>query len=473
MAISSPGLASGLDVKSIVSQLVALERAPLVPLQQTAAGLQSKLSIYGTIKSMVSALGDAAKKLADPKAWDLVKGGSTAPDKVGITVAAGTAPTSMSIEVQALARAQSNASVALPAGSAAGSGTLSIQLGSWSTGNFVAGTADAVEVAIEAGDSLTTIASKINAGRAGVNATVLRDASGERLLVRSNSTGEDMGFRIQATDDDGVNNDAAGLSRLAFDGAGGIFHGMALSQAGANAQATVNNVPITSASNTVTDALPGITLNLSQVTTAPVELTVINDKEGMRKNIQTFVDAYNAINSMLSTATKYDPDTKVAGSLQGDATAVGLQNALRGMMRSVTPGGDFTRLLDIGIEIKSGGTMSIDATKLDAAMANPAALKDLFTADTGSATTQGFGRKMEAFATGLLSANGLVTGRSEALKNSATRNTKEQEKVVERAARAEVRLLAQYNAMDAAVGKLNGLNAFVSQQITLWNRNTG
>jgi flagellar hook-associated protein 2 len=473
MAISSPGLASGLDVKSIVSQLVALERAPLVPLQQSAAGLQSKLSIYGTIKSMVSALGDAAKKLADPKAWDLVKGGSTAPDKVGISVAAGTAPTSMSIEVQSLAKAQSNASVALPAGSPAGSGTLSIQLGSWSTGDFVAGSAAAVEVSIEAGDSLTTIASKINAGRAGVNATVLRDASGERLLVRSNSTGEDMGFRMQATDDDGVNNDAAGLSRLAYDGAGGIFHGMALSQAGANAQATVNNVPITSASNTVTDALPGITLNLSQVTTAPVELTVINDKEGMRKNIQTFVDAYNAINSMLSTATKYDPDTKVAGSLQGDSTAVGLQNALRGMMRSVTPGGDFTRLLDIGIEIKSGGTMSIDATKLDTALSNPVALKDLFTADTGNATTQGFGRKMEAFATGLLSVNGLVTGRSEALKNSATRNTKEQEKVVERAARAEVRLLAQYNAMDAAVGKLNGLNAFVTQQITLWNRNTG
>ena len=106
MAISSPGLASGLDIKSIVSQLVALERAPLAPLQQKAAGLQSKLSIYGTIKSMVSALGDAAKKLADPKAWDLVKGGSTAPDRVGISVAAGTPPTSMSIEVQALARAQ-------------------------------------------------------------------------------------------------------------------------------------------------------------------------------------------------------------------------------------------------------------------------------------------------------------------------------------------------------------------------------
>jgi flagellar hook-associated protein 2 len=232
-------------------------------------------------------------------------------------------------------------------------------------------------------------------------------------------------------------------------------------------------VPISSASNTVRDALPGITLNLSQVTTSPVELTVLNDKDGMRKNIQAFVDAYNAINGMLATATKYDPDTKVAGSLQGDSTAVGLQNALRSMMRSVTPGGEYTRLLDIGLEIKTGGTMSIDASKLDEALNNPAGLKALFTTASSNPTTKGFGLKLDAFADGLLAADGLVTGRTEALNNAVRRNTKEQEKVTDRAARAEVRLLAQYNAMDAAVGKLNGLNAFVSQQITLWNKNTG
>jgi flagellar hook-associated protein 2 len=474
MAISSPGLASGIDIKSIVSQLVALERAPLAPLQQQAAGFQSKLSIYGTIKSMVAGLGDAAAKLSDAAAWDLVKGGSTAPDKVGITVAAGTSPTSMSIEVQSLAKQQSTASASfLPVGTPVGSGTLNIQLGSWATGTFAPGSAAAIDVTVAADDTLSTIASKMNAANAGISATVLRDASGERLLVRSKDTGEDLGFRIQATDADGNNTDAAGLSRLAYDKVGASFHGMALSQAGANAQATVNNVSISSASNTVKNALPGITLNLAQVTTTPVELTVFNDKEGMRKNLQTFVDAYNAINSMLSTATKYDPDTKVAGSLQGDSTAVGLQNALRGMMRSVTPGGSFTRLLDIGIELKTGGVMSIDASKLDKALDNPSGLKSLFTTKSSNPAAQGFGLKMDAFADGLLAANGLVTGRADALKNSVTRNTKEQDKVVDRASRAEVRLLAQYNAMDAAVGRLNGLSAFVNQQVTLWNKSSG
>ena len=249
----------------------------------------------------------------------------------------------------------------------------------------------------------------------------------------------------------------------------GTATGSTRTQQGLNAQATVNNVAITSASNTVSDALPGITLNLSAVTTTPVELTVINDKDGMRKNIQTFVDAYNAINNMLATATKYDPDTKVAGSLQGDSTAVGLQNALRGMMRSVTPGGSFMRLADIGIDIKTGGVMSIDSTRLDAALANPAGLKTLFSNASTNPTSRGFALKVDAFADGLLSINGMMTTRSESLSSAIKRNEKEQEKVADRAARAEVRLLAQYNAMDAAVGRLSGLNAFVAQQITLWN----
>jgi flagellar hook-associated protein 2 len=185
------------------------------------------------------------------------------------------------------------------------------------------------------------------------------------------------------------------------------------------------------------------------------------------------VDSYNAINNMLATATKYDPDTKTAGSLQGDSTAVGLQNALRRMMGSVTPGGDFQRLADVGITIKTGGAMSIDNAKLDKAMENPAALQRLFANESSVATEKGFGFKVKSFADGITSTNGMVTSRTEGLRSAITRNGKEQDKVNERATRSEARFLAQYNAMDAAVGQLNGLNAFVSQQVTLWNNQKG
>ncbi|MFW5332667.1 flagellar filament capping protein FliD [Hydrogenophaga sp. ZJX-1] len=467
--ISSPGIGSGLDVQSIVSQLVALEKAPLKQLQTQANSFQTRLSTYGTIKSQFSALGDAAAKLASPNGWSSVTATSSNSAAIGVTVAAGAPATSLTMAVQQLAKAQSTASTAVATGSGVGSGSMTIELGAWSGSSFTAGSGTPVSVTINPGeDTLAEIAAKINDADAGVSATVLKDASGERLLVRSKETGLENGFRITVADDDGNDTDASGLSRLAF--SVGNANGMALSQSGQNALATVNGVSVSSASNRLADTLPGMTIQLSQVTTAPVEIDVSADTEAVRANVQAFVDAYNTLNSTLSNATRYDAGTKKAGALQGDSTATGLQNALRGMMRSVTGGTPHTRLTDVGIELKTGGALALDAGKFDASLSNLDGLKNLFTVDTGSATTEGFGRKIKAFAEGLIDADGLVSTKAGALQKSIDRNGLEQQRVNDRAARSETRYLAQYNAMDAAVAKLSGLNAFVSQQITLWNK---
>lgn len=466
MPITSTGLASGVDIQSIVSQLVALERAPLAPLQTQATKFQSKISVFGTLSSMMNSLGDLGTKLADPNAFKAVKGSSSSSDAVGITVATGTAPTSMAVEVQQLAKAQSTATLAVPKDTAMGEGNLKITLGDWSSGTFAAGSAPAVDITIGPGeDTLTQIAAKINAASAGVTATVLRDASGERLLMRSKDTGEALGFEMQATDTDGVDN--TGLSRLAVQG--GVASGVQITH-GANAMATINGISIESASNTYKDGLPGITLQFSKVTTGPVEIGVTNDKDAMTKTIQSFVDAYNSLNDMLTSTTAYNPDTKVAGSLQGDSSAVGLQNALRGMMRSATPGAAFTTLADIGIELKAGGKMSINSTKLSAALDNPQAVQNLFSADHTDPTAQGFGEKLKTFADGFAGANGTLTTRTDSLRAAVKRNTVQQDTVIARAARAETRYLKQYNAMDAMVGQLNSLNSFVTQQIAQWNK---
>jgi flagellar hook-associated protein 2 len=458
--ISSPGLASGIDVKSIVAQLAALDRAPLQPLQRTASSLQSQLSVYGSLKSMVSTLGDAAAKLSTSSSWSGVKASSSNATAVNATAAPGASATSLSIEVMRLARAQSAASPDNPPfalQSALGAGRLTIQVG----------TGTPVNVVIEAGkDSLADVARQINEAKAGVSATVLRDASGERLLMRATDTGTTNSFTVGVT-----GGDPGGLERLAFGPS--VTGGMTQTQAAQDAQATINNVAITSASNTLSDTVPGLTLTLSQVTTAPVEIEVKADQDAMRKNVQGFVDAYNALNNMLAETTKYNPESKTAGTLQGDSTAVGLQNALRGMMRSVTASSPFSRLLDVGIEAQQGGKLEIKADKLNAALGNMDGLRALFTTTSTDPTSQGFGLKIKAFADGLISATGSLSTKTESLQSAVKRNTTEQGKVVERASRAEARYLTQYNAMDAAVGRLSGLNAFVSQQITLWNRNTG
>ena len=469
--ISSPGIGSGLDVQSIVTQLVALEKAPLRQLQTQASSFQTKLSTYGTIKSQVSAMGDAAAKLSNSTGWSAVTASSSNAAAIGVTAAAGAPATSFTMQVSQLAKAQSTASSAVANGSTIGSGTLTIQLGQWTGTSFTAGGATAVNVSVAATDTLSAIASKINDASAGVSATVLRDASGERLLLRSSETGEANGFRISATDDDGANTDASGLSRLAFDA--GNASGQSLSQSGQNALATVNNVPISSASNRLTETLPGMTIQLQQETTLPVEINVSIDVEAIKKNVQAFVDSYNTLSTTLANATRYDAASKTAGALQGDATAIGLQNALRGMMRSVTGSVPFERLSDIGIEMKTGGQLEIKQSKLDSALSNLDGLKALFTAATGDASTEGFGLKLKRFANGLLAADGLVSNKTDGIQKSIDRNGREQERVNDRAARVEVRLLQQYNAMDAAVGSLNGLNAFVSQQITLWNKGSG
>jgi flagellar hook-associated protein 2 len=455
--ISSPGLASGIDIKSIVSQLAALDRAPLRPLQRTASSLQSQLSVYGSLKSMVSTLGDAAAKLSTSSGWSGVKASSSNATAVGITAAVGASTTSLSIEVQQLARAQSAASGAITTGSGIGAGTLSIQVGAGAP----------VDVVIEAGkDSLAEVARQINEAKAGVSATVLRDASGERLLMRATDTGTTNSFTTSVS-----GGSPGGLERLAFGPS--VTGGMTQTQAAQDAQATINNVAITSASNTLSDTVPGLTLTLSQVITVPVEIEVKADQDAMRKNVQGFVDAYNALNNMLAETTKYNPESKTAGTLQGDSTAVGLQNALRGMMRSVTASSPFSRLLDVGIEAQRDGKLEVKADKLNTALGNMDGLRALFTTTSADPTSQGFGLKIKAFADGLISASGSLSTKTESLQSAVKRNTTEQGKVVDRASRAEARYLAQYNAMDAAVGRLSGLNAFVSQQITLWNRNTG
>lgn len=467
--ISSPGIGSGLDVQSIVTQLVALEKAPLKQLQTQATTFQTRLSTYGTIKSQVSALGEAADKLSTNAGWSAVTATSSNATAVSVTAGAGAQATAITMEVQQLAKAQSAASAAVPTGSAMGAGTLTLELGSWASGSFVAGATAPVNITIEAGkDTLAGIATKINESGAGVSATVLRDASGERLLLRSRETGESNGFRLTAVDTDGA--DGQDLTRLAFDPGSGS--GMTQTQAGQNALATVNGVSISTASNRLTDTLPGLTLQLSQVTTAPVEIDVKTDLDAAKKNIQTFVDAYNTLRNTLANATRYDEGSKTAGPLQGDATAVGLQNALRSMMRSVTDSAPFSRLTDIGIEMKTGGALEVKANKLDAALSNFDGLRALFTTTSTDPTARGFGLKVKTFADGLLAADGLVSNKTSSIQASIKRNGVEQERVNDRAARVELRLLAQYNAMDAAVGKLNGLGTFVSQQITLWNKSS-
>jgi len=477
-AVSSPGIGSGLDVNSIVKQLVAIERQPITLLQQQATTVQAKLSIYGQMQSKLSALRDAAAALTQSSTWGQTLGTSSDPASVGVATSSTTLPGTYRVQVTALAAVQSNATASSYASQDAvmGEGTLHIQLGSWAGGSFVAKDGSAsVDVAIGPGaKSLAQVRDAINAANAGVTASVLTDASGARLVLRSSATGETNGFRIGVTDSDGNDTDAGGLSALAYDPDSGIST-MTLAQAAADAAATIDNLPISSASNTLMGVLDGITLTLSKVTAAPVQIDAAADNDAIRKKIDAFVTAYNDVNSLLAAQTKYNDATKTAGALQGDSAAVGIRSQLRNML-GVSSGASsvFSRLSDVGFDVKTDGSISVNSTKLTNGLANLSEITKLFAnSDAGTPANNGIAVQLRNLTDQMLAFDGTVQSRTDGLQHRLDLNNDKQDQLEERVARVEARLRAQYAALDTQMNRLNGLSNYVAQQITNWNKSTG
>ena len=464
--ISSPGIGSGLDVKSIVSQLVALEKQPLTKLKLQAATVETRVSAFGLIKSLISTLSDAAGKLNSLTTYNAVTATSSNTKAVVASAIGGTAANSFSVKVDSLAKAQATASAALlPVGGALGAGTLRLELGQWTVvpSSFTpkaGGTP--VDIVVTASDSVTDVASKINGANAGVSATVLNDASGQRLLLRSTSTGEAAGYQLSIPSDaDGNAADALGLSRLVVGST--IAHGQ-------NAQIQINDVPVSSASNTFADVVSGVTLTAGEVSATAIEIKVAPDPSVVKTAVDAFVTAYNAVNRTLNEQTKYDPATQATGLLQGDATAIGLQNALRGMLQSTSSGSVYQRLADIGITQLLGGDLSVDSTKLGTALANGDEVKKLFRTDNSDPLTDGVAIKFADFSRGVLATDGLFSSKDASLKRSLALNSKEQGVVNARILRIEAQLNRRYSALDVQLNSLNALNAYVTQQVAQWNR---
>ncbi len=468
MAISSIGIGSGLPVEDTISKLVALEKAPLASLQTAATSLTAKISTYSNIKSLMSTFSDAAAKLTRDSAWNGVAIASSNSSAVNATMTGIASASSFNVGVQQLAKVQTTASGYVPTGTDLG-GTLTIDIGTWNSG-LTAFSANVnstpVTVTISPGEtSLSAVAAKINDANPALSATVISDASGQRLLVRSKATGEAAGFRVAVSND--VNG---GLSKLAFDPPNTGTTGMTQTQAAQNAKATINGVAVTSATNSLADVIPGLTFQFSQVTTTDAEIKVTSDVTTMKKNIQDFVDAYNAVNTLLSDSTKYDADNKTAGLLQGDSTTVGLMNTLRRIVTSAGQTSPFRNLSDIGISLQQGGALSINATKLDTALQKPDDVKAMFaTVSSGDAQSSGVGVKIKNFALGLLSFDGTINTKADSLNTLVKNNQANQDKVNDRAAVVEKRLRAQYTALDTQMASLNALSTYVTQQVEIWN----
>ena len=468
-SITSIGIGSGLDIESMITQLVAVERAPVTKLRTEASSLQTKLSTYGKLQSGMSALRDAAAALTRASTWGATTGTSSDAASVSATTSSTTLPGSYAIEVQRLASVQANATgVFASADALVGEGTLRIELGSWAGTSFTpkAGAA-AVDITVgPPAQSLAQLRDTINASNSGVVASVLSDASGARLVLRSAATGQANGFRVAVTDADANNSDGLGLSALVYDPSASILT-MAQALAAANASASLNGLPIGAEGNTLSNVLDGMTLTLGKVTTAPVLVEAKTDTASIRKALDTFVTAYNDLNKLLAEQTKYDAASKTAGALQGDSAAI----SIRAQMRSLLGGSSgasalFTRLADVGFDVQTDGSIKLDETKLANGLANLGEMKKLFAnSDLVTPANNGLAVQLRSMADQVLGIDGTLSTRSEGLRKRIDLNQDRQDLLEDRIAMVEKRLRAQYTALDKQMASLNSLSSYVTQQI--------
>jgi len=376
--LSSPGIGSGLDINGLVSKLMSVEQQPLTQLDTQEASYQTKITALGTLKGAIASLQSAVGALNDPSKFT-AKTVSSADSSV-ITGSASTIATagSYSMVISSLAQAQNLSSTGFASNTATiGTGTLTFQFGTSGGvgGGFTLNPDKGTQsVTIDSSqNTLAGISDAINAANIGVSASIINDGSlnGNRLVLTSSDSGAANEMKITSTSSTGD------LSVFNFDPTVSS-NAMTENAAAANAEVKINGLTVSKASNTITDAIHGVTLNLLKLSdgTPPstvTTLTVARDDSGTQTAVQSFVKAYNDASKELADVSAYDATTKKAGPLQGDFAVLTIQRQLRSMLSTPlsSPGGGLSTLSDIGVSFQKDGTLALDTATLSEVLADP------------------------------------------------------------------------------------------------------
>ena len=440
MSISAAGMLSGLDVNGLVTSLMQVEQQPLRNLQSKQANFNSKLSAFGTLKSAVSTFQTAVKALGGD-ALRVLAPTSSKPDIVGITATkdGGATAGSYAIEVQKLAQSDKLVANGVAPGttfSAAGS-AMAITIGGKTTNLTLAD------------GNLSTLSAAINKANAGVTATVLNDGTQDRLVITGSQTGSANGVTI-----------AASGSLAAFDTTTGSMTRLQTAQ---NAEMTIDGIAVSKASNTVTDAIKGVTLNLAQTNVgSPVTVSLAKDSAAISKSITAFVDAYNTLATAVNKQTAYNATTKSSSALNGDTSARSILTSIRAELgKVVTESTGLTTLSDIGIAFQRDGTLKLERpAKLDAALAsNFEGVSSLFSSSSGIAT------RLAAVTDEMLGAKGVFKNRTDGLNASISSITKSQERMELQLAQTEKRYRAQFTTLDTMMVNMQSMSSYMTQQL--------
>lgn len=458
--ISSAGVGSGLDVEGIISSLMAVERKPITQIQTQQSGLRSDISAYGRVQGALSALQSATQSLKTGSAFAAAKAKSSDETTLTASAASGAPSGAVSVEVSQLARAQQLTKSGFASSSTVvGTGTLTLEIGSYSGTTFTADPQKSPKsITIDSSNnSLAGIRDAINNAQAGISAVVVNGSSGAQLFLTANDQGTKNAIRIQQSGGDG------GLAAIAFDN-GATAGGLTEKTSPLNALLKVNGVDVTSSSNAVTGAVDGLTLNLLKTNVgAPATVSVAPDTSATQTNVGNFVKAYNDLNKILRDLTSYDPATKKAGELNGDPTIRSIQAQLRSSFSGVAGNGGFGSLSEIGLNFGRDGSLSLNAGELADALANPTKSVSRVFATTNN--VDGLASLIDRRVTTMLGTDGLVTGKVDGLNQRVTALDKRTTALETRMTSIEARYRAQFTLLDTTISSMNATSSYLKQQL--------
>lgn len=377
--VAAAGIGSGLDVNGIVEQLMAAERRPLAALTRQEAVYTQKLSAFGQLRGTLAGFQSALQDLGSGSKFQALSAVSSDTKVLSASASGKATPASYKVEVTQLAQQQKLASAGYATTDAVvGSGTLTVQFGAYdsATNTFTANAGKTTQsITIDpANNTLAGVRDAINAANAGVTATIVNDgsAAGNKLVITSTDSGVANSLKITIADADGNHLDGSGLSALAYDPTAVAGSGKNIGQVAAaqDALLKIDGIAVKQSTNTVKDAIDGVTLNLAQTNIGqPLTLMVSRDTRTITDAVQSFVSAYNGASSTLKSLTAFNGPGAQNGILLGDATARAIQVEMRNLLNiSVDSGGTLTTLSQIGVSFTRDGTLALDNTKLNTAI---------------------------------------------------------------------------------------------------------
>jgi flagellar hook-associated protein 2 len=449
---------NGINVSSVVNAILGPQAASISIYQNQQTDLSTNAGLLAGINNNLTSLGAAAAALADPNgALAAIAANSSQPSILTASAQASAASGTHQIVVSNLATTGTLFTNPLTDGNTsflsggATSGDIQLQIGGAS------GVTKDIPITQGSNDTLNTLANYINKQGFGVTASVVNDASGARLTIFSQSTGAPGALAI-------TNNTTA----LVFNAPVG----------GVNASLTIDGVPFSSATNTVTGGIPGVTLNLASAASGtPVQVTVGPDATQATTAINNFVAAYNAVVGNLNTQFTVDPTTNTEGPLGADSSLHTLQaTLLNDVAYSITGNSGLVNLASLGIDLNNDGTLTVNQTATDihpslssVLASNPSAVQSFFQ----NASSTGFANHLNSDLTGLTDPTSGV------LNVDIAGNTTQQNALTtqitglqERLGVQQTQLTTQYDLLNATLEGFPSLLQEVTAEINALNGNT-